>query len=119
MKLVKPQEEAPLPRPPRGLTERSNALWRGILADYDLTPPECAVLEEALRLLDRASEARAVVDRDGPVFLDRWSRPKVHPMLAVERDMRALFIRNLRELGLDPRALPNSRPPAIPGRDDD
>jgi phage terminase small subunit len=119
MELVKPQAEAPLPRAPRALSERSKALWREVLTDYDLSGAEQAIFEEALRSLERADEARRQVDRDGPVYLDRWSRPKVHPLVSVERDSRAAFIRGMRELGLDPSALPDSRPPRVPGRYDD
>ena len=107
-----------IPRAPRGLSGRSKALWASILTDFDLSEPEQAILIEALRSLDRADEARGIVDRDGQVSADRFGQLKPHPCIAVERDMRGLFTRTLRELGLDPRILEAARPPAIAGRYD-
>ncbi len=107
-----------LPAPPKGMTPRSRRLWVSVVGDFDLDESGLALLEEACRSLDRAEEARAIVDSEGSFFSDRWGQPKSHPGLIVERDQRGLFSRLLRELGLDPSAV-ESRPPRIPGRYDD
>jgi hypothetical protein len=103
--------------PPKGLTPRSRAIWRAVLKDFDLVSHEKALLEEALRALDRADQARAEVDEGGLTYRDRFGQPRPHPALAVERDNRGLFARTLRELGLDANSIEN-RPPAPPGRYD-
>lgn len=108
-----------LPSAPRGLSNRARGLWKQILSDYELTGHELALLEEALRSLDRADQARHEVDRDGLTFRDRFGQLRPHPALGIERDLRGLFARTLRELGLDPASLADAtRPPRIPGRYD-
>jgi phage terminase small subunit len=107
-----------IPKAPRGLSRRSQRLWRDVLRDFDLGSHEQALLEESLRALDRADEARAALDAAGLTYLDRFGSPKARPEVAVERDSRGLFVRTLRELGLDPGAV-DSRPPRIANRYDD
>jgi hypothetical protein len=89
------------------------------VGDFELDAGQLTLLGEALRSLDRADQARVIVDTEGAVVWDRCKTPKAHPMIAVERDSRTLSTRLFRELVVDPRALPESRPPTIPGRFDD
>ena len=103
---------------PLSLSERSVALWTEVTLDYELDGAQLALLEEACRSLDRADEARAIVDEAGATFLDRFDQPKVHPAVGVERDQRGLFARLIRELGLNPLTI-DTRPPSIPHRFDD
>ena len=63
---------------------------------------------------DRCAEARAILDRDGLTYADRWGAPRARPEVAVERDSRIAFARLLRELALDVAAPDESyRPPPI------
>lgn len=56
--------------------------------------------------------ARAVLDAEGAVFLDRYNQPKARPEVAIERDSRVLFARLVRELDLDFHGA-SDRPPAL------
>jgi hypothetical protein len=50
------------------------------------------LIEEALRALDRADEAREAVDHDGLSFATTTTGTvHLHPLLKVEREQRALF----------------------------
>ena len=62
---------------------------------------------------DRGTAARELLDREGVTFLDRFKRPKMRPEILIERDMKSLFAKLVRELDLDlepPKVA--SRPPA-------
>ena len=50
---------------------------------------------------DRAETARREVKKEGMFYTDRFSAPKVHPGVDVERKSRDQFRLLLRELGLD------------------
>jgi P27 family predicted phage terminase small subunit len=104
------------PRAPEGLKSRSQRLWGAVNKDFELAPHELALLEEACRALDRADQARELVDEKGPVVSDRFGQLRAHPALAIERDMRGLFVRCLRELGLDPSTI-DTRPLRLKGRE--
>lgn len=72
------------------------------------------ILLHAAEAWDRGEEARRVVDREGQTYLDRFNQPKLRPEVLVERDMKTLFAKLVRELDLDleaPKEL--SRPPAL------
>ena len=50
--------------------------------------PEVELLQA---LGDGADAARAVLERDGLIFFDRWQQPREHPLVAVERAIRGQF----------------------------
>jgi hypothetical protein len=53
-----------------------------------------ALIEEALRALDRADQMREVVDRDGPVTVNKTTgMTHVHPACKLEREARQAFSR--------------------------
>lgn len=89
-----------LPKAPAHLRASGRALWRQVVAGFDLQPHHLAILAAACEAQDRMSEAREVVGRDGAYVEGRFG-PKAHPALAVERDSRLAMVRCLRELGLD------------------
>lgn len=68
------------------------------------------LLETALRCFDRASEARALLDRDGLTQPDRFGVHKPHPAITVERDQTSQLMTALKQLQLD------VMPPGPPGR---
>ena len=89
-------------QPPKSLSERSQGIWNEVLVGWDLGPDECEVLRLALEVLDRYDAARKAVERDGMLVPGRYAEKQlvVHPLLAVERDLRLAYARLVRQLGL-------------------
>lgn len=80
-----------------GLDGRGLALWRKVVADYELEPAELVVLGQACRLLTVVDQLDAAVDRAGPVSVE--GRP--HPALVEARQARLALGRLLAQLDLD------------------
>jgi hypothetical protein len=55
------------------------------------------LLVMAASTYDRWEQAREVLDREGPVYLDALGQPKPRPEVAIERDTRIAFARLIRE----------------------
>lgn len=96
---------------PKNLSKESRNFWIDILHIYQLQPHHAKILEAACRCWDRVLEARLIVDKEGPYFVDRYSQPKPHPALEVETKNKNLFMRLVRELGFDLQNPSDSRPP--------
>lgn len=86
---------------PENLSESSQAIWGDVVADYEMSSVELARLKLGLEALDRAQEARRVLDRDGLMVVDRYGAPKLHPLTVVEKDARNAAATILRGLGLE------------------
>ena len=69
-------------------------------------------LDLAAHCLDRIAECQDIVKKEGLIILDRFEQKKEHPAAKIERDNKTLFVRILRELGLDLEKQEESRPPA-------
>jgi phage terminase small subunit len=100
------------PPAPKHLGPVGRHLWRGVLADYDLTDAHhLSILQSAAEAADRECQAREIIAREGLVAETR-SGPRPHPAVAIERDSRIAKLRALRELGLDLAAPEPTRPPS-------
>lgn len=109
LRLPRPgRREAP---PPAHLSRAARAMWRRIVADYELEEHHRAILAAALEARDRMYQARDAIAADGAYVEGRFG-PKAHPAIAVERDSRLAMLRALRELGLDLEAPASPRPPS-------
>jgi len=87
-----------------------------VLRDFELEAFHYDTLEQACWSLQRAEEARTIVNKAGQFY----ENPKTgallrHPAVATEEKNRQLFMRAVRELGLD-LAADAARPPARTGR---
>jgi hypothetical protein len=87
--------------PPGSLDRRRRALWRAIVADYELSDAEYQILEDALRLTQRADEAANIVNDEGVTIADRYGTPKTHPAVDVELRCRVNAARLLRQLHVE------------------
>ena len=105
-----------LPAAPEHLSAEASAIWDRTVTAFVLEPHDLERLRVALEAWDRAQEARAVLDREGLTYLDRFDQPRPRPECNIERDNRAAFLRAWRELGLDIHEPAESRPPAIVGK---
>jgi hypothetical protein len=54
-----------------------------------------------LESFDRMREAQAMLRKDGITLTDRFGQVKQHPATLVERDSKALMVRQLKALNLD------------------
>jgi phage terminase small subunit len=101
---------------PRELSESSKELWREIVYGWELEEYHERTLTQALLSLDRAEQARQILDSDGLTVVDRFGQIKEHPLVSVERLNRLAYARLIRELGLDLADL-STRPPRVGGGD--
>ena len=100
------------PEPPEHLSEASQAWWREVIDGYDLAGHDLKLLELACGAYDRATEARAVIEREGITFETKSGDVKTHPAVLIENQARTSFARLVREMGLDlAETSPDSRPP--------
>jgi hypothetical protein len=77
----------------------SRRLWRHVTSVYDLREDELRILEEAVRALDRAAEARDQLCKDGLIIPGRFG-PRAHPAQAIENSAALRAAKLLRQLGL-------------------
>jgi phage terminase small subunit len=108
--------QAAAPPIPKGLQGKARAYWVKVCRDFELDPFHYDTLEQACWSLQRAEEARLIVNEVGQFY----ENPKTgallrHPAVATEEKNRALFVRFVRELGLD-LASEQARPPSRTGR---
>jgi hypothetical protein len=97
------------------LKPKTRAWVRRVVNSWQLEEHHVRLLILAGASWDRSLQAKAIVDRDGPTFKDRFSQDKPSPCIAIERDSMLTFSRLLRELGLDLETTPENRPPFRPG----
>jgi P27 family predicted phage terminase small subunit len=91
----------PTPKPPKHLSRDSKAWWTEVITGWKLEQHHRKILTAACEALDRATEARKAVARDGAYVKNRFGEVVKHPAIGVERDALITFARMLRELDLD------------------
>ncbi len=97
----KPPPTLPVPPTPAGLSERSVVLWHAVVPARAMSPGRLALIEQALRALDRADQARALVDAAGLVTTtETTGAAHANPCVRIEREARAQFLTAWRDLGL-------------------
>jgi P27 family predicted phage terminase small subunit len=88
-------------KPPAHLSARSRKLWGDVFAAFEFEPVDLERLRLACEALDRCEQARAIIDKEGPIVRDRFGQSRSHPAVAIERDARIAALRGLRELGVE------------------
>lgn len=96
-------------KPPAGLATRGRAYWHAVVADYDLSPSELAILIEACRTLDNLDQLAAAIARDGATVLGSAGQTVVHPALTEVRGQRLALHRLVSAL-----ALPDAEGQSVP-----
>jgi len=89
------------PRAPAGLGTEGKRLWKRVVSGFYLEPHHLETLEVAARALDRAAACRGRIDAVGEAVEDRFGVLKAHPLLSAEGAARSLYLRAMKELGLD------------------
>ena len=89
-------------QPPQSITtDAGKALWRDVLAAYELESHHLRLLEQACLQLDRAEGFRTEVVAHGVCVKDRFDQLKTNPAVDGERQAHLALARLLRELALD------------------
>jgi phage terminase small subunit len=103
---------------PSHLHPETRAWVESVLSEYVLEEHHRRLLVLAGEAWDRNVQARQAIDKHGMVFTDRFGGEKTRPEVAIERDMKTVFARLVRELQLDVEAPPETsrRPPMLRGR---
>jgi phage terminase small subunit len=94
--------------PPEHLSPETRAFWVQVTEDYELTPDAAMILRTACENWDRAQQAREAVAQHGLLIEGRRN-----PACDIEKVAYGLFLRAMRQLGLDvipPGSLPVGRP---------
>jgi P27 family predicted phage terminase small subunit len=100
-----------IPRAPSTLKASGRAFWKKVHSNFEIeNEHHLRLLETAGQCLDRLDECRDILAAEGLCTVDRFGQMRAHPATSIERDQKALFVRILRELGLDIPS-PDSRPP--------
>lgn len=98
------------PPAPADLSEDSKRLWGGFVKDMQLvgrsTEVDFLLLGDLLRARDRLATVRERLDRDGLTLEGSKGQPRAHPLLAIEKALRAEVKQGLEELDLAPPRRP-------------
>ena len=88
-----------------------NRFWRTVLSEYELTlAHDLERLTMASKCLDNLADAEKRIKKDGLFLLNRYGNVIEHPAMKTIKDMRLLFVKIIREMGLDLDTV-ESRPP--------
>jgi hypothetical protein len=99
---------------PKHLSPSARSWVRGILKIFEIPKGDhlFKILISAAEVLDRLTECREKIKKDGAFYVDRFGSPKAHPALLEERNHRVTFARLVRELNLS-EGPAESRPPGL------
>jgi phage terminase small subunit len=99
-------------RPPAFLKERGKKFFNKVIAEFVFeNAHEVELLGSAGGELDSQFESQKAIDTDGAYITNRYGKKVEHPAVKSLRDSRALFMRLVREMGLDLTTGPESRQP--------
>ena len=93
---------------PKHLSPEAKRHWNRLMKEFELTTDTALILQTGLENWDCAQEARRLIREQGMLVKGRR-----HPAFEVQKNGDALFMRSLRELGLN-RGEPGEvgRPPS-------
>ena len=104
--MSRKQTPPPLPPPepipaPDHLSDRSKALWRGVVPSRAKSAARLALVATALEALDRANECREAIAKEGMTSrTETTGALHVHPLVKVEAEARRQFAAIWRSLDL-------------------
>ena len=82
--------------PPSHLSAAMKEFWSQLNKDYDFNPEHLQILRIACEQFDRAQVCREAIKKDGMILAG-----KRHPLLGVEAKAGELFLRGVRDLGME------------------
>lgn len=87
------------PKPPADLRRSGRALWRAVVAEFDLEEHERQLLHETCRTRDLCDRLQSVLDTDGPMS-ESSQGIRVHPAAVELRQQRITLARLLAALNV-------------------
>ena len=81
---------------PLYLSAEMRKFWKRATGDYELEADAKLILKTACEAFDRAAQARELIAKDGILLNNRR-----HPAIDIEAQAQGLFLRAMRQLGLD------------------
>ena len=94
--------------PPQHLRATGCELWASTLNDWQLDDADLVVLATACECLDRLTDIRAELDKDGIILTDPSGRKRSHPLLAAESQTQGILLRAWNQLDLN-----DAEPPKV------
>ena len=99
-------------KPPIYLKEKGRKFFSKVTAEfYFESTHDIELLGAASSELDSQAESQKAIDTDGYYITNRYGKKVEHPGVKSLRDSRVLFMRLIREMGLDLTTGPESRQP--------
>jgi phage terminase small subunit len=97
---------------PNKLQVTGRNFWKKVLSEYELNEShDLERLSMAAKCLDELRETEQRVKKDGRFLVNRYGNLTEHPGSKTIRDTRLLFVKIIRELGLDVENPEDPRPP--------
>ncbi len=96
MKISNELPQTNTPAAPGYFSAKTKALWKAVLTEYDLAPEMLELFRLALENLDLADAARQLLRAEGLVV-----GGKKHPAADLVKMHDGLYLRAMRQLGLD------------------
>lgn len=97
---------------PNELKKAGKMFWQKVCSEYEIHDAhDLERLNIAAKTLDDLDEIEQRIKKDGLFTVNRYGSTVEHPGSKMIRDYRALFVRVVRELGLDLTTGPEARPP--------
>ena len=84
------------PKPPKHLSKHAKRHWDRLVREYELAPDAALILQLGLENWDMAQQARQLIREQGLILNGRR-----HPAAEIQKNGDALFMRAMRELGLN------------------
>ena len=101
MKKTKPIE-VEYPPAPDHLSDKSKVLWAQYVGHEIKSPGRLELFRVGLESLDRIDEARKIIAEEGlTVKTGKTNLLHAHPILAVEKEARSIFLKIWKSLYLD------------------
>ena len=95
-----------LTSPPRHLDEEEQALFRAVVAEFEVNDSaSISLLTTAMEAHMRMREAGITLAKEGTVIKNRFGARTAHPAVAIERDARNDYLRAMKTLNLKPDAV--------------
>jgi P27 family predicted phage terminase small subunit len=90
------------PDPPPHLSEKARILWKHYAGPVLKSPAQLALFETGLAALDRATQAREIISREGMTLAnEKGKMPHAHPLFNIQKESEAHFLKVWKTLNLN------------------